>query len=81
MRPAEARRLADAHTSDELTRACEALSEERDPPFDIAGADDGEKLTHVLLAQRIRTRVDEGADLKQAYREVMGEVRGVLTNE
>lgn len=81
MRPAEARRLADAHTGDELSRACQALSEEREPPFEIAGADPGEQLTHVLLAQRIRALVDEGVELKQAYREVMGEVRGVLTNE
>lgn len=81
MRPAEARRLAGAHTCDELNAACRALSEEREPPFEVAGGDPGEQLTHVLLAQRIRARVDEGEELKQAYRDVMGDVRGVLTNE
>ena len=81
MKPAEARRLASAYSCDELNGACHALSEDRDPPFEVVGEDHGEQLTHILLAQRIRALVDEGAELKQAYREVMAGVRGVLTNE
>ena len=81
MKPAEARRLADAHSCDELNQACHALSEEREPPFEVRGDDAGEKLTHILLAQRIRAMLDEGIELKAAYREVMSGVRDVLTNE
>lgn len=81
MKPAEARRLAAERTSAELEAAVEALSEERDPPFDIAGADHGERLTHALLAQRIRRRVDQGEDPKEAFRAVMSEVRAVVSGE
>lgn len=80
MKPAEARRLAVAHTALELGEAAEALGEERDPHFDVAGEDHGERLTHVLLAMRIRARIDGGEDVKDAYRHVMAGVRGVLTN-
>ena len=81
MKPAVARELANAHTSEELAAAAEALSEEQTPPFAIGGADAGEQLTHVLLAMRIRARIDAGDDPKDAYRAVMGEVCSVLTNE
>ncbi|HJL16563.1 MAG TPA: hypothetical protein RMH99_12950 [Sandaracinaceae bacterium LLY-WYZ-13_1] len=81
MKPAVARRLAEERTREELEAAAAHLAEEEDPPFEVKGEDHGEQLTHVLLAQRIRALVDEGQDLKSAYRAVMGEVRGVLTNE
>lgn len=81
MKPAESRRLALEKTSDELAAAIEHLSEERDPPFTIAGADHGEMLTNVLLAQRIRERIDRGEDPKDAFRTVMGEVRAVVSND
>ncbi len=81
MKPAEARRLATEKTAAELAEAIEKLSEEQPPPFAIAGADEGEQLTNVLLAQRIRERVDRGEDAKDAFRAVMGEVRAVVSND
>lgn len=81
MKPAEARRLASAHTTDELSAASEALSEERAPSIEVGGEDPGEQLTHVLLALRIRAKVDAGEEPRDAYRAVMADVRGVLTNE
>ena len=81
MKPAEARRLAEAHTVEELAAAAEALSEETEPAIAVQGGDHGERLTHCLLAQRIRAKVDEGAPLRDAFREVMAGVREVLTNE
>jgi len=81
MKPAEARRLATEKTASELDLAIEDLSEERDPHFDIAGDDHGEKLTNALLAKRIRERVDRGEDAKEAFRAVMSEVRAVVTND
>ncbi len=81
MKPAESRRLALEKTAAELAAAIDALSEETDPPFAIAGADHGEMLTNVLLAQRIRERIDRGEDARDAFRTVMGEVRAVVSND
>ncbi|MBX7195302.1 MAG: hypothetical protein K1X94_24820 [Sandaracinaceae bacterium] len=81
MKPAESRRLALEKSADELAAAIEALSDERTPPFEIHGEDDGDKLTNVLLAQRIRERIDRGEDPKEAFRAVMGEVRAVVSND
>ncbi len=41
----------------------------------------GDKLTHVLLAQRIQERIQKGEDPKDAFRAVMAEVRAVVSNE
>lgn len=81
MKPAEARRLAVAHTRADLEEAASVLGEERDPHFEVGGEDHGEKLTHVLLAIRIRERIDGGEDPKDAFRHVMTGVRHVLANE
>ena len=81
MKPAEARRLAEERTVAELEQAAASLCEEAEPPFEVRGGDPGERLTHVLLATRIRARVDGGEPLRDAFRAVMAEVRGVLTNE
>jgi len=81
VKPAEARRLATEKTAAELADAIEKLGEEQPPPFPIAGEDEGEQLTNVLLAQRIRERLDRGEDPKEAFRAVMGEVRAVVSND
>ena len=81
MKPAECRRLATERSNAELAKAAEALSEERDPGFEVVGDDHGDKLTHVLLAMRIRDRIDAGVDPKDAFREVMSGVREVLSND
>lgn len=81
MKPAESRRLALDKSATELAAAIEKLVEDLDPPFPVAGEDHGEQLTNVLLAQRIRERIDRGEDPKEAFRVVMGEVRAVITND
>jgi hypothetical protein len=50
------------------------------PPVEVEGEDEGERLTHVMLAQRVRAAVDAGADAGDAFREVMASVREVLTD-
>ena len=45
------------------------------------GADLGEKLTHVMLAIRVRGRIDRGEDPKDAFRAEMAGVRDLLENE
>ncbi len=82
MRAAEARRLAELYSLEQLAHAAHHLGEEQDPEIEIAGADHGEKLTHVLLAMRMRERMELSGDaLKEAFRAVMAEVRGVLRND
>ena len=74
------RKLAKAHDLAALEAAAQALLSGEGAPFEIVGEDDGERLTHVMLAQRIRKRVDAGEDLKAVFREVMGGVRTVMTD-
>ena len=81
MKPAEARRLATEHDSAAIDAAIEALLDERDAAIDVHGEDHGERLTHCLLAKRIRERVDRGEPLKDAFRAVMAEVREVVSND
>lgn len=82
MKPAETRRLAETYSLEELAHAASHLGNEQDPEIEILGEDYGEKLTHVLLAMRIRERMElAGDELKEAFRAVMAEVRHVLTNE
>lgn len=81
MKPAECRKLALERTAEEIATAIEHLGEEKDPPFEVGGEDHGEKLTHALLAQRIRERLDRGEDPKDAFRAVMAEVRAVVSND
>ena len=77
----EVRRLAEVHTAAELEAlASDILENEADPPT-VEGSDPGEKLTHVMLASRVRARVEAGELLKNAFREEMRSVRGVLTND
>ena len=63
-----------------LEAAAQSLLAGEGAPFEIGGDDDGERLTHVMLAQRIRRRVDAGEELKTVFREVMGSVRAVMTD-
>lgn len=81
MKPAECRRLATEKTNEDLAKAAEHLADEKDAPFPVGGEDHGEKLTHVLLAQRIQERVASGEDPKDAFRAVMAEVRAVISND
>lgn len=82
MRPAEARRLAETYSLEELAHAASHLGSEEEPEIQIAGEDLGEKLTHTLLAMRIRERMElSGDELREAFRAVMAEVRYVLKND
>jgi len=75
------RKLALAHPAQALEDAASALINEESLEIEVDGEDDGERLTHVNLALRVRRLIDEGADAKDAFREVLGQVRGLLQNE
>jgi len=81
MKASVIRKLAIDHTADQLRAAVHALIEEERDLLGVEGEDDGERLTHCNLALRIRERVDEGQDLRVAFREVMGGVRDLLSND
>jgi hypothetical protein len=82
VKAAEARRLAETYSLEQLAHAAHHLGEEQEPEIHIAGDDPGEKLTHVLLAMRMRERIElSGDSLREAFRAVMSEVRGVLQND
>lgn len=81
MKAPEIRRLSLAHDRAGLQRAVEAVMAGDEPPLPVDGdRDEGEHLTHLMLALRVLERVDEGVPHKDAFREVMGAVRGVLTD-
>ena len=81
MKASSIRKIAEKYTLEELANAAEVISEEERDPLGIDGEDLGEKLTHVMLAMRIREKVEQGQDLRSAFREQLGEVRSLLENE
>ncbi len=81
MKAGTIRKLANEHSAEALESAIEALVEGEPLPITVDGEDDGERLTHVNLALRIRRRADSGEDLKVVFRDVMAQVRGLLQNE
>ncbi len=81
MKATVVRSLAERHSVEELESAAEAMSEREEDPLAVEGGDLGEKLTHVMLAIRVRARVDGGEALKDAFRAEMAGVRDVLANE
>jgi len=81
VKAAVVRNLAKAHTVAELEAGAEAIAEREEDELGIEGDDLGEKLTHLMLAVRVRRRVDEGEELKAAWRDEMKRVRDLLTNE
>lgn len=81
MKASVIRRLASDHDAATLQTAIDAFIEEERDILGVEGEDDGERLTHCNLALRVRQRVDEGQELRDAFREVLGEVRALLQND
>lgn len=82
MKAPAVRAVAGAFSSAAIAEAIEAIAERGEEPTSVVvdGDDLGEKLTHLLLAARIRARVDAGEDLKDAFRAEMAAVRDTLAN-
>jgi len=75
------RSLAERFDVTTLEAAAEAMAEREEDVLGVEGDDLGEKLTHVMLAIRVRTRVEAGESLRDAFRAEIAGVREVLTNE
>lgn len=70
------KKLAEAHSLEELKAAEEALYNEEVPAIEVKGDDEGEQLTHVLAAVYIKEHMAEhGSDLKTALRAYTVKVR------
>ncbi len=80
MKAAVVKALSERHDAATLESAAETIAEEGTCPLEVEGDDLGERLTHVMLAARIRRRVEAGEDAKTAFRAEMAAVRSVLTN-
>ncbi len=80
MKAGEVRRLAKSHDKAALEACRDQVFAGEGFAFEVKGEDDGERLTHILLAIRIATAVADGTDFKTAFRDVIGTVRTVLTD-
>ena len=70
------RSLAEKHSVAELKRAEEAILNEQAPNIDVEGADEGEKLTHVISAIAVKEDMAaNGVELRVALRNYAERVR------
>ena len=81
MKASSVKKAAKTYSSEQLDAAIAAVMEEEREILEIEGDDMGERLTHLLLARRIRGRVDAGETLKDAFRAELGAVRETLAND
>lgn len=80
MQVAEIKRLAEAHSAEELLKMADCLENEVEHELHldtyVQGSDEGERLTHVLGALWIREQVQEnGTDLRTELRNFSQKVR------
>ena len=80
MKPPAVKKAAAAYTTEQLAAAIEAVTEREEELLAVDGDDMGERLTHLLLALRIRQRMDAGEDAKDAFRAEMASVRETVSN-
>ena len=80
MKAPAVKKAAAAYTSDQIAAGIEAIIEREEDLLEVEGDDIGERLTHLLLAARIRSRMDAGEELKDAFRAEMNAVRDTITN-
>lgn len=80
MKASVVRKLASEHSVAALQAAADALAEREVNLLGVEGDDDGERLTHLMLAVRVGKRVEKGESLKDAFRLEMQGVRALLEN-
>lgn len=81
MKPSAVKAVAQDYTVEQIDAAIEGVTEREELSLPVEGDDLGEKLTHLLLGRRLALRVAAGEPFKDAFRALMGEVRGTLANE
>jgi hypothetical protein len=79
MNVADIKQLVDAFTMEQLLKAEEDILNELQPQIEIGGADEGEKLTHVLAAIFCKHEMErEQININQAIRMYSQRVRGSI---
>jgi len=73
------RRLAEKYTKAELDQAAELFEQKRENVYAVEGHDEAEVLTNLLMASRVRDKVDGGMPLAEAVRDHSQSVRKILT--
>ena len=78
MKIASIKLLVDTYSIDQLRAAEEALYNEQPLSIEVEGADEGEKLTHILAAIEILQDMAKGNDYKTALRNYSSRVRNSI---
>jgi hypothetical protein len=73
------RDLAGKYTKAELDKAAELFETKRENPYGVQGHDEAEILTNLLMASRVREKVEAGMPLAEALRDHSQSVRKILT--
>ena len=79
MKIAEVKRLVTEHTLEIIDQAVLSFEQEKKNDLNVAGADDGEKMSYLLAASFVRKKMDQGLDLNSAVREYSKRVRAILS--
>ena len=72
------RELVGKHSKAELDEAISKFEADLTNDLNVAGSDDGEKLSNLLAASGIKARMDKGMSLNDAIREHSQRVRSIL---
>jgi len=78
MKVAAIKPLVDNYTLDQLQQAEQDLYNETPLSIEVDGADEGEKLTHILAAIEILKDMTKGSDYKTALRNYSSRVRNSI---
>jgi hypothetical protein len=75
---AEVRRIASEQSASRIDEAVAAFERDRTNLLGVQGQDDGEIMSHLLVAQFVRVRMDRGNDLNAALREYAQRVKAIF---
>lgn len=78
MKVAAIKPLVETYNIEQLKEAEQNLYDEKPMAIEVEGADEGEKLTHILAAIEILTDMNKGADYKTALRNYSARVRNSI---
>jgi hypothetical protein len=74
------RALAQNHSLEEIEKAAGLFETERRNPLNVTGDDEGEILTHHLMAMEIRKKMEkQGLSLNDAIREHSNRIKKIIT--
>lgn len=79
MKLPEIKRLAEKHSSSELSEAAKAFEKDLENKLNAQGSDDGDILTNLLMAIEVKKKIENEASLNEAVKEISSRVRGVLS--